>query len=301
MSSAISSAYGLGGSAALRLAGGQKVSPTELGQNIIQIGQGTLLRKLSGPARTGVELAMSLLNHPRVSGRFSPAGIPDYRYIHPEFNPPNPPGERNILAAAQARKDPLLNVFWYCDLPPIDGVFLPWEYVEDATLPYMEVEQSSVYRAGKMYHYAGHYSLGTLSLKLYEDSAGISLRYLDAWSKAIINRNTGLYGNPKKYKKIINFAVLDVSNLTAFFLEYSGCFRMRADPLNLGSGPTERIITSAEFSVDDVLIKFGPFEPGAIPSIVLNVGKDFPQSLTALPTTLPSAFTNFSSSVNTSR
>src|SRR4051794_36677315 len=97
------------------------------------------------------------------------------------FIPRSTPGERDPLRAARARLDPMLSFNWYCDLPVIDGVGLGWEYVEEATLPNIEFEAISTYRAGKQYHYPHHYNLGTLQLKLYEDSQGIASRYLDAW------------------------------------------------------------------------------------------------------------------------
>lgn len=250
----------------------------DLTSNAIDFGYGKLSRGLSGPAQTIADLAFRVVKGVGTGGG--------------DFDAVNPPGARDLLAAAHSRRDPLLNINWYLDLPIIDGKKLPWENVEEATLPYMQVEQSSVYRAGKMYHYAGHYSLGTLTLKLYEDTSGIANDYLDAWRQKVIDFRTGIYGYPVDYKFPITVTVMDCTHRTVFFLQYVGCFPMQTDPLSLGS-TLERVVPGTEMSVDDVVVKIGKFEASAVPSIIHNIGKDFPANLGRLPFNLPSVFTDF--------
>ena len=248
--------------------------------NAIDFGYGTLAGKLQDSRA----LNLADLAYRMVRGIGTPGS----------FSPVNPPGVRDVLSAAKARKDPLLNVNWYIDLPIIDGKKLSWEYIEEATLPYMSVEQSSVYRAGKMYHYAGHYSLDTLSLKCYEDSYGIVNAYANAWRQKIIDPVTGQYGYAKSndgYKKNIAITVLDVTQSMVFKMTYLGCFPMRQDALSLGS-TVERVVPNLEFSVDDVQIVVGKYAPDAIPSIIDNLSSNFPANLGNLPN-LPNIFTNF--------
>lgn len=197
---------------------------------------------------------------------------------------------RNPLTAGRARTDPLMSYNWYCDLPTIDGTSLGWEFVEEATLPLVEFEPMSNYRAGKMYHYAGHYSIGTLNLKLYEDSRGSAVNYLDAWQRRIINLESGLYNVPRDYKQTVKFTILDVAKLTVMFVEYTGCWPTRPDSISLNSGSSDRVILSVELSVDEMRLKFGKFEKNHVPSIIDIIGTDFPPKLSSLPMNFPGNF-----------
>lgn len=206
------------------------------------------------------------------------------------------PGARDVLGAARSRADPLMSFCWYCDLPVlIDGTQLGWQYVEECTLPFVDFEQQSYSRAGKKFHYAGAYSLGTLTLKCYEDINGSVTQYIQSWKNSILDDATGLFRNPSDYKKTINVTVIDVAKQTVMFFKYLGCWPMRPDSFNMNSGASDRITPSIEFSVDDVLITFGRYPDSAKPSIVnalTTTGFQFPLGLGSLPIQLPSAFTN---------
>lgn len=208
------------------------------------------------------------------------------------FTPKGVPGARDPLSAGRARLDPLMSYNWYCDLPVIDGVKLSWENVEEATLPSIELDAVSNYRAGKMWHYPHHHSIGTLSLKLYEDSKGSSSLYVDKWRRNILDYDSGLYHLPKDYKKTIMVTVLDVANVSVMFFEYTGCWPMRSDPITMNSGSSDRIVPQIEFSVDEMRVKFGKFDSSKIPSIINNVGVDFPPQISKLPDLFPNNFVN---------
>jgi hypothetical protein len=193
------------------------------------------------------------------------------RIIDPTFEPEGPRG-RDILSAMRGRGDPLMTFNWYCELPILaDNVQLGWEFVEDATLPFVEFEQISNYRAGKMYHYPGHYSLGTLNLKLFENSRSQATKYLDTWRHMILVPLVSMYEHPSGYKRPIKFTIFDVYKLTAMFVTYEKCWPMRIDSYNLQSAASERINPSVEFSADDVVVQFAQYDPNDIPSIVDNV------------------------------
>jgi hypothetical protein len=175
-------------------------------------------------------------------------------------------------------------------MPDIDDVSLSWEFVEEATLPFVEFEPISNYRAGKMYHYANHYSLGSLGLKIYEDSRGKATQYLEAWRRKIIDLDSGLYNHPNDYKKTIKITIMDVAKMTVMFYEYIGCWPTRTDAYNMTSGSSERIVASVEMSVDEMRVKFGKFDSNAIPSIIDTVGVDFPPKFNLLPSKFPGNF-----------
>jgi hypothetical protein len=202
--------------------------------------------------------------------------------------------DKDPLAAMRNRSDPLMNFNWWADMPVLDSQFrLGWEFVEEATLPFIEFEQISNYRAGKNYHYAHHFSLGSLNLKFYEDSRGTATDYLTRWQSLIHNKESGLYYFPSDYKKTITVWVLDVAKLTVMCLDYTGCWPQRLETLQFGSASSERVVSGAEFSVDEVNLKVFKFSPSEIPSVVQAVGKDYPPRLSALPDVFPSRFVNF--------
>ena len=204
-------------------------------------------------------------------------------------------GGRDILKTMSSRSDPLLNFIWYCELPLLPGFNRPlgWEFIEECTLPFINLEQKSYFKAGKDYHYPGKYSLETLNLKFYEDIQGTTTEYLQTWLNLIVDSATGQYQNPTDFKKTIKITLLDTASQTVMFFTYFGCWPMRRDSFNLASASSERVVISQEFSVDDVNVLVGKFSDAAIPSIVNNITSpdfQFPYGLSNLANNLPEAF-----------
>lgn len=204
-------------------------------------------------------------------------------------------GLKDPLAASNSRPDPLMNFNWWCDMPILNGTFsLGWEYVEEASLPFIQFEQTSNYRAGKNYHFAQKYNVGNLQLKFYEDSLGSVAQYINTWQSMILNARTGLFYFPKDYKKTISIWVMDVAKKTVMCLDYTGCWPLTPDTYQFGSSQSERVVAGCEFSVDEVNVKFGKFDSASIPSVMSAIGTDFPPRLNALPDIFPSNFVDLS-------
>jgi len=208
-------------------------------------------------------------------------------------------GRHHVLQQMQARPDPLMNYNWYVSMPSINPLNrknydLSWEYVEEATLPFIEFEQVTHYRAGKNFHFPHHISLGTLSLKFYEDRLGTATTYLNAWQMAIANQETGLVNFPQQYLRPIQVVILDVAQRSVMVLDYTRCWPMRFDAVNLSSSESGRVVMGAEFSTDGVNIKIGSFTLSEMPSVMSTIGANFPDMPPALPDVFPSNFTNFS-------
>lgn len=212
---------------------------------------------------------------------------------------PGPTGRRGVLKAMESRSDPLMNFNWYAEMPDLNPKFsadvthLSWEFVEEASPPLPEMELMSNYRAGKNYHFPKQYNLGTLGLKMYEDSHGTSTAYLDTWQKCIFNPDTGLFYNPVDFKRPIKIWILDVAKLSVMCLVYTGCWPTRVEPIQLSSDQSARVIMGAEFSVDNLTIQFGKFSDSEIPSGMGAIGQDFPPRVTAVPSAFPSIFSTF--------
>lgn len=209
------------------------------------------------------------------------------------------PGNYHWFDKARGRPDPLPDTFWWVQMPDlgasvVSGVggvsSLPWEYVEDANMPFIEFEQVSNYRAGKNYHYPSHYNIGTLQLKLYGDVRAKALNYFLAWQMLISDTSTGLYFAPKFYKKDITVHILDAAQLTVGSFTYEGCWPTNVDQLALVSGQSGRLTPTVTFSVDSMRVTLGQFEPDDVPNVVSAISKDFPASISKLPSVFPNVF-----------
>lgn len=237
--------------------------------------------KLSGPVGTLADLGERLYGRSKLGLGASNA-------------PRLTPAPRHWLNEARGRSDPLLNVFWYCDLPYINGPgsSLRWSHVEEVVLPFVDFDQVSNYRGGKNLHYPNHYNINTLQIKLYEDSQATATQYIYGWQALMMDRGSGLYTPPSVYKKTVHVTVLNVAMLSVMVFEYTGCWPQSVDNLTFTSGNSERLTPTLTLSVDEMNIKFGQFEAGQIPSLMDNVGKDFPASMPKLPSAFPEVFSN---------
>lgn len=207
----------------------------------------------------------------------------------------------NALAAARGRQDPLLNIDWYVELPIIsgaDGVYsLGWEMVEQATIPLIEFEPVSNYKAGKLYHYPSHQSLSTLSLSHYEDVGGAVTNYYRKWQGLIINSETSLYKVPSEYKKTIKITLLDVTRSEVAVFTYYGCWPSRIDSYALVSGAVDRIIPQVEFTVDDMQVVVVSLSAGELSSIISS-SMDSPASVGDSSNVFPSALSSYANNMN---
>lgn len=201
----------------------------------------------------------------------------------------------NALTKARGRKDPLLAIDWYTELPNIAGLTLGWEMVEQATIPLVEFEPVSNYRAGKMYHYPSHQSLGTLNLTHYEDINGQTTNYYRTWQGLIMDPETGLYNVPDDYKKTIRLTLLDVTKKEVVIFTYYGCWPSRIESYSLVSGSAERITPSVELTVDDMVVVSVNLTTGDLNSILQGSESEFPASLSRLAPVFPSAMSAINS------
>lgn len=188
----------------------------------------------------------------------------------------------HVLFGAMRRKDPLMNYSWFCNMPTIDGVNLPWYYVEEFVAPFRSFDVQSRFQQGKMYHYAGQQSLANITLKIYDDSTGKAGAYLEAW-RGRVSTYDGVYSYPNGpggYKKTIDVVVLDVSRfIQVYQLRYEGCWPVTTDPLNLGSGSSDRIIQGQEFSVDNFRMVVRDYNAASLANVIFSSLNNFPLNL----------------------
>lgn len=179
--------------------------------------------------------------------------------------------DKHTLVASQSRSDPLLNHLWFALPPNVSGVSLPWYYIEEFTAPFRSFDVLTQYRAGKMFHFAGQHSISNLSVRFYDDSTGKVGRYLEAWRRTVLNAD-GTYNYPggsNGYKKNFEVVVLDVTKFGQVYqFKFIGCWPTTAEPFNLSSATSERLISAQEFACDEVEITVRNFPPFSLIGII---------------------------------
>lgn len=172
----------------------------------------------------------------------------------------------NPIQGAIAREDPMLSFNWYAQPPVLETLYgmkqLGWNYVEEMTVPFRTKTVNSIHREGAMKHYVSGYTLDNLRVTFYMDEGNKSLDYLQAWDATTImpiSRETystgrGLVGLPYKYKRDFELYLVNPARKTLVKITYIGAWVESIDPLGLTSNTSDRLVLSASFKVDDVII-----------------------------------------------
>ncbi len=172
----------------------------------------------------------------------------------------------NSLAGALARTDPMLSFNWYAEMPVVtpqgggSSRDLPWYFVEEATTPFRTYDVRSVFREGRDKHYPSKYSIDSLRLAIYADTANVALNYLIAWNGSILLPTTlqtaakqgGGWGTPSLYKKTIKINLVNPAKKTMAVLEYVEAWPQTVDSIQLESASSTRVVFHVTFSIGDV-------------------------------------------------
>lgn len=149
---------------------------------------------------------------------------------------------------------------WYCILPEVGGIQLPWYYVSGANTPFRKFNAETLKRNGHNTHLVESYEMsGPISLKFLMDGSSKSSLYLKAWQGQVLwdydpsqAINQGVWGMPSGYKKTITIVVMSVARKELLTFKYFNCFPTDLQGLELGSGSSNPLELSVEFQVDDV-------------------------------------------------
>ena len=169
---------------------------------------------------------------------------------------PSGKGALNRLQDVAARSDPLLSVDWVGLV--MDGNnptgAINWAYLDAIATPDLSIEATSVFRSGKMKHYAGVFSVGTMTLTFYTDRENKTMKFVSSWFNAIYNNKTGNFSLPKEYKKQVHLYFIDSANQEVASMRFFGCFPTSLSSYNLENGSSNPIVTTLTLSVDSVSI-----------------------------------------------
>jgi hypothetical protein len=163
-------------------------------------------------------------------------------------------------------------------IPQSNSSQLPWYYVEEASCPFRQFTNVSIFRDGRERHYPSRYTVGNLRLAFYADIANTSMTYLQCWNNAILqpydasNLNLGGgFGRSSAFKYPIYIYLLDPMKNQILILEY-----VEAWPLNIAdyglnsSDGTGRVVNHVEFSVGDVFVSVLNVDAAVTQSILNN-------------------------------
>lgn len=169
---------------------------------------------------------------------------------------------------------------------------LPWYYVEEATCPFRQFQNVSIFRDGRERHYPSKYTVNNMRLGIYADVGNVSIQYLQAWNNAILQPFTssslelgGGFGRASGYKLPIYIYLLDVDKSVLAILQYTECWPMTIQDYNMGSSSSERILNHVDFSVGDVFINLMNV-PASITQALVNTAGNIIGSATSAATNL---------------
>jgi hypothetical protein len=188
----------------------------------------------------------------------------------------------NDFAGINARGDALQNWCWYCVPPAIYNtdainldaltvsslaaplVWLPWYYVQAATLPDRDIQTRTIIRNGHAMHFPQSYSVGDLTLTLFLDSKNVARQWLRSWQHLVVSvdnprnaTNQGRFGLPYQYKRDISFVVHSVRKKRVLHYKYIGCWPKSTSGLELTSGESQALTCDVTFAVEDVRVSVG--------------------------------------------
>lgn len=155
------------------------------------------------------------------------------------------------LKAMLSRKDPVTSIDWIgLVVDSSNPQALDWYYINSIQTPGIQIETRSVFRSGKMQHYAGTLSIDNLSLTLYTDATGAAMKFASSWINTVYNNQTGNYRLPREYKKSIYVYLLDVERAIVCQFKFFGCWPTSWASYQLGNGQAENLPTVLELAVD---------------------------------------------------
>jgi hypothetical protein len=166
------------------------------------------------------------------------------------------------FAGLQNIRDVVQDWCWYCVLPEVGGVQIPWYYVSGANTPMRKFTAETLKRNGHNSHLVESYEMsGPLSLKFVLDGSSKSMMFLKAWQGQILwdydpsqAINQGVWGMPSGYKKTITIVVMSVARKELLTFRYFNCFPTDPQALELGAGSESALELTVEFQVEDVEI-----------------------------------------------
>lgn len=176
---------------------------------------------------------------------------------------PSGEGRRNRLEAMQARQDPLLTVDWLGLVMDRGKEAINWAYLDAVQTPSITIEPKTVFRGGTMKHYAGPISVDSLTITLYSDASGDSLKLASSWLGSVYDNEYGNYGRPSEYKKQIWIYMFDAARETVCLMKFYGCFPTSWASYGLEGSGSNALPTTLTLSVDSVSIES---ETGAVVS-----------------------------------
>lgn len=162
-----------------------------------------------------------------------------------------PPQAPSSLQGALSRRDPILSVDWIAIVVDrANPKAIDWYYIDALQTPSLNFEPQTVFRNGKMQHYAGPVSVNNLDITLYTDASGASMKFASSWFNSVFDNNSGNYRLPKDYKKDVYVYLYDAARQTLCEFKFFGCFPTSWGSYSLESASASPIPTTLELTVD---------------------------------------------------
>lgn len=147
-----------------------------------------------------------------------------------------------------AMTDPLLNFQWAARVLNMN---VKGEYISSISTPGMRYDTKSIYREGKMHHYASFFDTDTIRMTVYADTTNTSNNFALNWMRSV-KSHQGFYRLPKDYKRDVEIVLTDSFFMKVFRITAVGCWPTAWESYDLSSEGSSAIATTLTLNVDDV-------------------------------------------------
>lgn len=163
-------------------------------------------------------------------------------------------GPQSPMEKMLARKDPLNNINWDARIYDSSGRTISGYFIDTIQTPSIGIETRSVFRSGKMQHYAGNLSMDNVNITMLATADAGNLKLASSWIQDVYDNQTGNYGLPSVYKKKIKVIILDVALRQACVLTLYGCWPTAWSSMDLSTGSAINMYVTMSLSVDSFSI-----------------------------------------------
>lgn len=175
--------------------------------------------------------------------------------FRPNVGRPLPSGKTSQLTSALSRQDPVTNIDWIgMVVDRSNPNALDWHYINSIQTPSLSIEPRTVFRAGKLQHYAGNVSVDNVNLTLYTDATGKALKFASSWFNCVFDSKSGNYRLPRDYKKDVYVYLFDPERSVVCQLKFFGCFPTSWQSYSLDSGTASPLNTVLDLVLDSFSI-----------------------------------------------
>lgn len=146
-------------------------------------------------------------------------------------------------------REPLLDLYWYCDDLPFDG---DKDYVETANIPFPSLNMKPLFVGSQFEQYPGFLEISAFDLTFYEDVRVRSRKWVMNWQARIRDPESRTYFLPSSYKRDMTFCLTDgtTRDTPIFTVTLKNCWPTMSNGLDLSNNGGNPLKLQQNFACD---------------------------------------------------